>query len=252
MDMVSTVRKCRMVATLSLVLLASCTTRSEQAPATTSSAIPLFPSNEAICAPIYGFSEIGSVPYCPPRYAQCRTAEDGAKSRLTQSWPSIQRSIRNKCQSDVQDQRRALLQQYPKAEQFAWEQGYRAGYSVSAVEACIAAKLNQPPPPKIDPMPAKCVPGSVALPTEETKSASEQCAFPNSFAQPDVLNACIAREATAKSGIALIKPSLSERIVSLCVAVAKAPHFDGQPQPYRSSSFLNCAQKAIRYRNLSE
>jgi hypothetical protein len=233
-------------------MLANCTTGSEQSTATVSNAPPQFPSNEVICAPIYGFSEIGSVPYCSPRYAQCGTAENGAKTRLTQAWLSVPKSVRNRCLSDVQDQRKSLLRQYPKAEEFAWQQGYRAGYSVSAVEACIASKLNQPPPPKIEPMPAKCVPGSVALPTEESKSASEQCAFPNSFAHPDILNACIASEAAAKSGIAMIRPSLSERIVSLCAALKKAPGFDGENRPYRSSAFLKCAQKAIQYRGLKE
>jgi hypothetical protein len=235
-----------------MIMVAACSVTSSQTTGLASTATPNFPSREAICAPIYGFSEIGSVAYCPARYAQCLAAEDGAKTRLSVSWSSIPKGVRDRCQSDAVSRRATIFQSYPSAFSFARSQGYEGSYSVSAVETCIAAKLQQPPAPKMDAIPANCNAGATNLPPEEAKSLAEQCTFPNAFAHPDIFNACLTREATAKHGLSAIRMYLTDQIVTSCARFIKAHGFDGNNVPYKTSAFLACATKAIKYRNLSE
>ena len=83
-----------------------------------------FPSREAICAPVYGVFETGSVPYCPARFGQCLKAEGDSISRLSSSWHAIPKKIRDKCQSDSLSRRASLFQTYPKALALAQSQGH--------------------------------------------------------------------------------------------------------------------------------
>lgn len=213
---------------------------------------PSFPSREAICSPVYGVSETGSVPYCSPRFGQCLKAEGDAITRLTQSWATIPKKIRDKCQAEARSRRSSIYQTYPSALTFARDQGYEGSYSVAAVEACIATSLKQAAPPKIDPLLPVCTPSGTDLPSDEAQTPAEQCASPNSFAQPDLYNACVKAQAAAKSGMANIKPMLTSQIVTSCVRLITAKGFDGNALPYRSSAFLACATKALKYSKLAE
>ena len=213
---------------------------------------PSFPSREAICSPIYGVSETGSVPYCPARFGQCLRAEGAAIMRLTQSWLAVPKRARKKCEAEARARRSTLYQIYPSALTLAREQGYEGSYSVAGVEACIAATLKQAPPPRIEPLPPVCTPGVVDLPSDEAQTPMEQCAALGASGQTDEYGMCVQVQSAAKSGIAKIKPMLTSQIVTSCVRLITAKGFDGSVFPYRSSSFLACATKALKYVKLSE
>lgn len=212
-----------------------------------------FPSREAICAPVYGAYEAGSVPYCSVRFGQCLKAEGDAIDRLSQAWAAVPKKVRQKCLDEARSRRTAIYQTYPIVLATARDQGYEGSYSVSAVETCIAVALKKAMPPKIEALPASCLPSSeLTLPPEETQTPEEQCASANSFADPEAQAACVKAEALAKGRITKIKPMLTANIVASCKRLITAKGFEGSALPYRSSSFLDCATKAIKYRNLTE
>lgn len=219
----------------------------------TKSANSVFPSREAICAPIYGVSESGSVPYCSARFGQCLKTEGAAIDRLSSSWMTTPKKIRQKCQSEARSRRAAIYQAYPAVLALARDQGYQDSYSVAAVEACVAANRKLPPPPKMDALPASCVAtGAIGLPPEEVRTPEEQCTSAKSFTDPEAYPACVKLQRSAKSGITRIQARLTANIVSSCTRLITSKGFDGNALPYRSSSFLTCATKAIKYGGLTD